>query len=218
VCARSHLHGGSLIAIGYDEFLPDFSTHLACRCPLFADCNIALGILSKLSKQDDRSPTIADISRFPRLVLVSQAQRPRTNKPFPSKHLLCNEVQQPFKQQSHKSSGHSLADTQRKLRSLHIEVLCTFFGIMAFTIRGMQSSISCAVVPMPCISNASMPVLLLRRFQRTDQSTTNGSKFASMQLDCPQSRSVERSQATNTASPSESRKRQSRRQHQCCCC
>ena len=58
------------------------------RCRLFADYNIALGILSKLSKQNDRSPTIADISRFLRQVLVSQAQRPRTNKPFPSNYAM----------------------------------------------------------------------------------------------------------------------------------
>ena len=145
------------------------------RCRLFADYNIALGILSKLSKQNDRSPTIADISRFLRQVLVSHAQRPRTNKPFPSKHLLCNELHEPFKQQSHKRSGRSLADTQRNLRSRHNEVLCDFLSIMAFTIRGMQTSVSCAVVLVHSMRNASMPVLLPCRFQRTCQSTTSGS-------------------------------------------
>ena len=88
------------------------------------------------------------LCRYFQIPEVSQAQRLRTNKPFPSKHLLCNEVQQPFKQQSHKRSGHSLADTQRNWRSLHIEVLCNFFSIMAFTLRGMQTSVTCAVVLM----------------------------------------------------------------------
>ena len=218
-CARSYLLGGSLMAIMICRNWQCFAMLMSRqRCRLFADYNIALGILSKLSKQNDRSPTIADISRFLRQVLVSHAQRPRTNKPFPSKHLLCNELHEPFKQQSHKRSGRSLADTQRNLRSLHNEVLCDFLSIMAFTIRGMQTSVSCAVVLVHSMRNASMPVLLPCRFQRTCQSTTSGSKSASMQLDCPQSHSVESSQATNTASSSERPKRQGRRQHQCCCC
>ncbi len=50
-------------ATKHNELLafPDVSRHLSGRCRLFADYNIALGILSKLSKQEDRSPTIADI-------------------------------------------------------------------------------------------------------------------------------------------------------------
>ncbi len=146
--ATSHLLGRSLLDIMSCLHFPMspriFLDVFACLLTV----NIASRILSKLSKQDDRSLTMADISRFLRQVLVSQAQRPRTNKPFPSKHILCNELQQPFKQQPHKRSGHSLADTQRQLRSLHIGVLCNFFSTMAFTIRGMQTSVSCAVVLM----------------------------------------------------------------------
>lgn len=79
---------GSLMDIPVTSCLQFWWFQASWRCRLFADYNIALGTLSKLSKQDDRSPTIADISRFLRQVLVSQAQRPRTNKPFPSNYAM----------------------------------------------------------------------------------------------------------------------------------
>ena len=55
VYATSHLLGGSLMDIMICFAYFNVSRH---RCRLFADDNIALGILSKLSKQNDRSPTM----------------------------------------------------------------------------------------------------------------------------------------------------------------